>query len=147
MYTHNIIGQEDSRLVDGKYGAHMGRLELLYNGTWGTVCAPYWSMYESMVACRYILNSPSFFLWGGRENLYSLRGSILHPLCQVGAILPTWCMWAIFIPHDQWDLLYNCALVAYTHVHVPHSKLSGRCSLITLYGTCNMFACINYYQW
>ena len=44
---------EDIRLADGTYGDYMGRVELLVNGTWGTVCNDDWSYPDARTACRY----------------------------------------------------------------------------------------------
>ena len=41
----------DLRLVGGEVG-HEGRLEIYYDGQWGTVCDDYWTDHESEVACR-----------------------------------------------------------------------------------------------
>ena len=43
---------EAIRLINGEENVNSGRLELLYNGTWGTVCDRYWSYSDAKVACR-----------------------------------------------------------------------------------------------
>ena len=41
---------EAVRLING--AANSGRLELSYNGTWGTVCDNFWSQSNAKVSCR-----------------------------------------------------------------------------------------------
>ena len=42
---------EAIRLINDEDDTNMGRVELLYNGTWGTVCDKFWSYSDAKVAC------------------------------------------------------------------------------------------------
>ena len=44
---------EAIRLVNGEENVNSGRLEVLYNGIWGTVCSDFWSYSDAKVACQY----------------------------------------------------------------------------------------------
>lgn len=55
------------RLVGGATSSE-GRLEVLYNGTWGTVCDDFFNSLEEMVVCRQL----------GFIGVISLAGSILN---------------------------------------------------------------------
>ena len=39
------------RLIDGN-APHEGRVEIFYDGVWGTICHDYWELAEANVVCR-----------------------------------------------------------------------------------------------
>ncbi|XP_022096112.1 deleted in malignant brain tumors 1 protein-like [Acanthaster planci] len=63
----------EARLSDGPY-PNQGRLELLYNGVWGTVCDDEWDIKDAEVVCRQ-LGFPSAVAALSGEDTTSLYGS------------------------------------------------------------------------
>lgn len=50
-WTNGALGNINVRLVEG-FSPNRGRVEILHNGVWGTICHDYWEMPDANVLCR-----------------------------------------------------------------------------------------------
>lgn len=50
-WTNSALGNINIRLVEGN-ALNRGRVEILHNGVWGTICHDYWEMPDANVLCR-----------------------------------------------------------------------------------------------
>ena len=104
------------RLVDGSSSSE-GRLEVYYQGAWGTVCDDYWDLQDAIVVCRQ-LGFPGAVRTASAATEFSAGdGPILLDSVQCSGDENT----LADCPHEGW-FVHNCA----------HSEDAGViCSAIT----------------
>ena len=98
-FSYDLI---DVRLVDGN-GPYEGRVEVFYNGVWGTVCDDYWDLKQANVVCRQLgyekaktaERSPAFGQGNGKIWLDEIQ-------CTGNEISLTQC------DHDGWGV-HDCS--------------------------------------
>lgn len=59
------------RLVNGSV-PHIGRIEICWNETWGTICSRLWSPFDANVACRQLGYAPM-----GIQHVYSCKVNVV----------------------------------------------------------------------
>ena len=90
------------RLVAGN-ASNEGRVEVYYNGTWGTVCSNGWDLNDANVICRE-LGFPEAFAAYGRAHFGPGNGTILldNVRCIGSEVLLNGCQ------HGDWGSPHNC---------------------------------------
>ena len=81
MHSTGVICQDgDVRLVNGS-GRHEGRVEVCFNGTWGTICDLlfpwHWNITQANVVCQQLGYSGA----GTDNNYYYLQRHTISECC------------------------------------------------------------------
>ncbi|XP_060098648.1 deleted in malignant brain tumors 1 protein [Heteronotia binoei] len=120
-----VICEASLRLVNGANRCE-GRVEVYYNGTWGTVCDDGWTLKNAQVVCRHLrCGWPKSALGGARFGQGT--GIILldEVMCKGDEMFLSQC------PHASWGT-HNCG---------HHEDVSVKCSEIDYTGQTREFSC------
>ena len=75
------------RLVNEYYSSYEGRVEVYYNGTWGTVCNDGWDLKDAEVVCRELGYGPAISV---RHEVFYGKGSDQIFLDKVNCVGTEW---------------------------------------------------------
>eukprot|EP00731_Ephydatia_muelleri_P015302 Em0008g1022a len=130
------------RLVGGSVPSE-GRLEVYYNGQWGTVCSSFFTMIEGYVACRQlgytdvlnVLTGPSYAtnqsIWLSSLNCNGLESSLLQCVQSFGtngctSLQNTWLVCGADVPTEGAIKLSGADSPSAGRVNVFHNGKWGR---------------------